>query len=75
MCILDHAGEQVVEIVINQSALLFRNQSAKHRRTAIKKRIEQIRGMIELVDRLEYPDVSKRFTQHVEALEQTLKQD
>jgi hypothetical protein len=75
MCILDHVGDQVVQLVINQSALLFRNGPTQRRRKTIHDRIEQVRGMVELVRRVEYPDLAARFEQHIEALEQTLKQD
>ena len=75
MCILDYVVDQVVQIVINQSALLFRNVPATHRRKAIQDRIEQVCGMVELARRIDHPDLAARFEQHIEVLDQTPKQD
>lgn len=66
--------DEVVKIIINQSAMLFRNVPAEHRIRAITDRIEQVRGMVELARRFDYPDLAQRLEQHMEALKQTLSQ-
>jgi len=67
--------DEIVNTTVNQSALLFRNASTNRRRQAVRQRIEQIRGMIELSRQIENSELARRFEQHLEALKQTLKRD
>lgn len=66
--------DEVVTDVVNQSGLIFRNVSAEGRPRAIKDRIEQLHGMIELARCFEYPILAQRFERHIEVLKQTLNQ-
>lgn len=70
-----HTFEDIVTDVVNQSGLLFRNVSTQGRRKAINDRIEQVRGMVELAHRIEYPILALSLERHMEVLKQTLKQN
>ena len=67
--------DEIINTIVHQSALLFRNTSAKRRRQAITTRIEQVRGMSELAREFDYSELVMRLDQHIAALKQTLKRD
>jgi len=66
--------DEVVKIIINQSALLFRHVPIEQRLRAITDRIEQVRGMVELARRFDYPNLAQRLEQHIAVLQQSLNQ-
>ena len=64
--------DEVVQAVVDQSGLLFRQASAERRHQAIKNRIEQVHGMAELSRWFGYHFLAQRFELHIQVLKQTL---